>query len=129
MKSYLLAIGCMLLPFSAIANIIVDKTGVDEKDYVYDLHQCTELSTQVKHKSTDSSAVGTAAKGAAIGSAGKAIAGGSGSDGAKQGAAIGLGIGVISKGREKRQNRDSFKAEQQTVIKNCMTNRGYAVLN
>ena len=129
MRTNLIAVGFMLLPFNGMANIIVDKTGIDEKDYVYDLHQCTELSTQVQQKSTESSAIGTAAKGAAIGSAGKAIAGGSGTDGAKQGAAIGLGLGVISKGREKRQNKDAFAAEQQTVIKNCMTNRGYTVLN
>ncbi|MGS0680600.1 glycine zipper family protein [Shewanella sp. 125m-7] len=129
MRSYFLMIGFLFLPVSAMANIIVDKTGVDEKDYVYDLHQCTELSTQVQQKSSDGSAIGTAAKGAAIGSAGKAIAGGSGTDGAKQGAAIGLGIGVLSKGRDRRQNKADYTTEQQTVIKNCMVNRGYAVLN
>ncbi|GIU38322.1 glycine zipper family protein [Shewanella schlegeliana] len=129
MKRYLLSLGLLLLPVSAMANIIVDKTGVDEKDYVYDLHQCTEMSTQVEQKKTEGSAIGTAAKGAAIGSAGKAIAGGSGTDGAKKGAAIGLGVGVISKGRERRGNKDTHAAEQQTVIKNCMTNRGYVVLN
>lgn len=129
MKRHILTLGLLLLPVSAMANIIVDKTGVDEKDYVYDLHQCTEMSTQVEQKQTEGSAIGTAAKGAAIGSAGKAIAGGSGTDGAKQGAAIGLGVGVLSKGRERRSNKDTYAAEQQTVIKNCMTNRGYVVLN
>lgn len=114
----------LLVSSNVTANIIVDKTGVDEKDYIYDLHQCTELSTQVQKKDTSSSAVGSAAKGAAIGSAGKAIAGGSGTDGAKQGAAIGLGLGVLSNGRSRRNDAEKFEAEQQNVVKNCMVNRG-----
>ena len=118
-----------LLPFNAVANIIIDKSDVDEKDYIYDLHQCTEISTQVKQQKSDSSAIGTAAKGAAIGSAGKAIAGGSGTDGAKQGAAVGLGLGIISSGRERRRNGEQFAQEKQLVLKNCMLNRGYVVLN
>ncbi|WOT06876.1 glycine zipper family protein [Shewanella youngdeokensis] len=114
---------------NAMANIIVDKAGVDEKDYIYDLHQCTELSTQVQQNQSGESALGTAAKGAAIGSAGKAIAGGSGTDGAKQGAAIGLGLGILSNGRERRLNAEKFEAEKQMVKRNCMINRGYVVLN
>ncbi|MCG9731016.1 glycine zipper family protein [Shewanella sp. Isolate13] len=129
MRRNLITLGLLLLPLSAMANIVVDKTGVDEKDYVYDLHQCTEMATQVEQKKTEGSAIGTAAKGAAIGSAGKAIAGGSGTDGAKKGAAIGLGVGVLSNSRERRNNKDAHATEQQTVIKNCMTNRGYVVLN
>ena len=129
MKRHLLLLSVLFAPMSVLANIIVDKTGVDEKDYVYDLHQCTELSTQVQKQQTEGSAIGSAAKGAAIGSAGKAIAGGSGTDGAKQGAAIGLGVGVLSKGRERRNNQAAYTNEQNMVIKNCMTNRGYVVLN
>lgn len=129
MKRHLLLLSVLFAPMSVLANIIVDKTGVDEKDYVYDLHQCTELSTQVQKQQTEGSAIGSAAKGAAIGSAGKAIAGGSGTDGAKQGAAIGLGVGVLSKGRERRNNQAAYTSEQNMVIKNCMTNRGYVVLN
>jgi hypothetical protein len=127
-KRVLMAI-LLFVSCNATANIIVDKTGVDEKDYIYDLHQCTELSTQVEKKDSSSSAVGSAAKGAAIGSAGKAIAGGSGTDGAKQGAAIGLGVGILSNSRNKRRNADSFEQDKQNVVKNCMSNRGYVVLN
>ena len=129
MKRQLLLLSALLAPMSVFANIIVDKTGVEEKDYVYDLHLCTELSTQVQKQETEGRAIGSAAKGDAIGSAGKAIAGGSGTDGAKQGAAIGLGVGVLSKGRERRNNKDAYANEQSMVIKNCMTNRGYVVLN
>ncbi|MCL1052117.1 glycine zipper family protein [Shewanella abyssi] len=127
-KTVLMAI-LLFVSCNATANIIVDKTGVDEKDYIYDLHQCTEISTQVDKKDSTSSAVGTAAKGAAIGSAGKAIAGGSGTDGAKQGAAIGLGVGILSNSRNRRRDADNFEQDKQNVVKNCMINRGYVVLN
>ena len=39
--------------FSAQANIIYDKSGVNEKDFVYDEYQCQELSQQV-HKDNES---------------------------------------------------------------------------
>lgn len=75
-KSMLMAI-LLLVSSNVTANIIVDKTRVDEKDYIHVLHQCTELSTQVQKMDSSSRAVGSAAKGAAMGSAGKAIVGGS----------------------------------------------------
>lgn len=112
-----------------MANIIIDKSGVDEKDYVYDLHQCEELSNQVQKGQSSGGAVSGAAKGAALGSAGVAIAGGSGTEGAKKGAAIGLATGVIGKNRSRRGNEEQYQNDRQTVVKNCMTNRGYVVLN
>ncbi|OEF08692.1 glycine zipper family protein [Vibrio genomosp. F10] len=119
----------LILSVNVYANLIIDKNGVDEKDYIYDKHQCEELSNQVKKDTRSRGAVGGALKGAAIGSAGVAIAGGSGSEGAKKGAAVGLGAGVIGGSRDRRQNQADYEQNQQTVMRNCMTNRGYTVLN
>jgi len=46
-KSMLMAI-LLLVSSNVTANIIVDKAGMDERDYIHDLHQCTELSTKFK---------------------------------------------------------------------------------
>lgn len=111
------------------ANIIVDMQGVDEKDYIYDLHQCEEMSNQVQKQKSSGGAVSGAAKGAALGSAGVAIAGGSGTEGAKKGAAVGLAAGLLGRNRSNRENSEQYNQDKQTVVKNCMTNRGYVVLN
>ncbi|ASI92631.1 RNA polymerase subunit sigma [Vibrio mediterranei] len=111
------------------ANIIVDMQGVDEKDYIYDLHQCEEMSGQVQKQKSSGGAISGAAKGAALGSAGVAIAGGSGTEGAKKGAAVGMAAGVLGRNRANRENSEQYNQDKQTVVKNCMTNRGYVVLN
>ncbi|WP_299792057.1 glycine zipper family protein [uncultured Shewanella sp.] len=129
MKKFILFIGLISFQASVSANIIVDKKGVDEKDYIFDLHECTELSEQAQKQSAQGGAVSGAAKGAALGAAAGAISGGSGTDGAKTGAAVGLVGGVLGKSRANRQNTANYEQEKQTVIKNCMINRGYVVLN
>ncbi|MCW8335233.1 glycine zipper family protein [Vibrio paucivorans] len=129
MKKYTAIALTLLLATPAHAKLIIDKQGVDEKDYIYDMHQCEELANQVEKDSRSRGAVGGAVKGAAIGSAGKAIAGGSGSEGAKQGAAVGLAAGVVGGSRDRRKNTENYEQERQTVLRNCMTNRGYQVLN
>ncbi|MEZ8019675.1 glycine zipper family protein [Vibrio splendidus] len=111
------------------AQLIIDKDGIEEKEYIYDMHKCEELANQTKKDSGSRGAVGGAIKGAAIGSAGKAIAGGSGSDGAKKGAAVGLAAGVVGGSRDRRKNQQNYEKEKQTVLRNCMSNRGYTVLN
>ncbi|WP_261314486.1 glycine zipper family protein [Vibrio hangzhouensis] len=113
----------------AYANLIIDMEGVDEKDYIYDLHKCEQAAAQVQKGQTSGGAVSGAVRGAAIGSAGVAIAGGSGTEGAKKGAAVGLAAGALNRNRSARENNDQYKEDQQTVMRNCMTNRGYVVLN
>ncbi|QFU22821.1 glycine zipper family protein [Shewanella eurypsychrophilus] len=130
MKKAFLLVGLLVLHTSASAsNVIIDKSGVDEKDYIFDMHECTELSQQAQKKQTEGGLVSGAAKGAALGAAAGAISGGSGTDGAKTGAAIGVVGGALGRNRSKRQNEASHEAEKQTVVKNCMINRGYTVLN
>lgn len=131
MKKFLL-VALTLCAFSAQANIIYDKSGVDDKDFIYDEHQCTEMAQQVEKEHT-SGAVGGAArgaiKGAAVGAVGTSIAGGSGSKGAQTGAGVGAALGLLGSGAEKREAQREFEAEQNLVMRNCMTNRGYTILN
>ncbi len=129
MKRITLLTLAMAFSFSASANLIVDKSGVDEKDYIYDMHQCEEMANQVQKDTRSRGAVGGALKGAAVGAAGSAIAGGSGSQGAKTGAAVGGAVGVVGGGRDRRANQADYEAQVHQVMRNCMTNRGYTVLN
>ncbi|EDQ02271.1 hypothetical protein [Shewanella benthica] len=87
MNKVLLMAGLFLFHTTAsAANIIIDKMGVDEKDYIFDMHECTELSQQAQKKQT----AGGLVSGAALGAAAGATSGGSGTDGAKTGMAIGV---------------------------------------
>lgn len=129
MKTALLITTLCLFHGAAIANVVIDKSGVDEKDYTYDLHQCTELSNQAQKDKVEGGMVSGAVKGAAVGAAVGAISGGSGSSGAKTGAGVGVAGGFLSKNSSKRAAEKSYQAEKQTILRNCMTNRGYVVLN
>jgi len=115
--------------FTANANIIYDKSDVDEKDFIFDQHQCTEISEQVQKETQSRNLVGSAAKGAAVGAAGVAIAGGSGTQGAKTGAGIGVATGILGGSSDRKNNQANYEAEKQLVVRNCMIKRGYTILN
>ncbi|MBD1567005.1 glycine zipper family protein [Vibrio sp. S12_S33] len=120
------------LPSLSYANIIVDTKNVDEQKYHADLYECDQLSNQVEQHQTDSlghDVLGSTAKGAALGAVGSAIGGGSGSNGAKVGAGIGVIGGALKHGSEKRQAEQQYDIQKQNVMRNCMTGRGYTVLN
>lgn len=97
------------------ADVVIDPTGVDMGRYQQDLAQCQEISKQVRGK-----AVGGAVGGAVVGGAVGGIVGNS--DTAGKGAGVGAVTGVARGAAATRQ-------ERQLVIKNCLRNRGYKVLN
>ena len=122
----------LLFSSNCFANIIIDTKNVDQEKYHADMFECQQYSQQVQHQqveSTGKSALGSTARGAALGAAGVAIAGGSGSEGAKVGAGIGLVSGLASHHRAKEQSEIAYSAEVEQVIKHCMASRGYTVLN
>ncbi|MBY5991007.1 glycine zipper family protein [Ferrimonas balearica] len=129
MNKTLLALSLVLIPSLASANVIIDTHGVEEKDYVYDLHQCNELAAQVEKEQVSGGAVSGAARGAALGAAAGAISGNSGSEGAKYGAAAGVVGGALNRGRNTREAEQNHQQQRDQVVRNCMTNRGYTVLN
>lgn len=128
MKNFILS-ALSFCAFTANANIIYDKSDVDEKDFIFDEHQCIEISQQVQKETQSRSIVGSAAKGAAVGAAGVAIAGGSGTQGAKTGAGIGVATGILGGSSDRKASQAKYEAEQELVVRNCMIKRGYSILN
>jgi outer membrane lipoprotein SlyB len=97
------------------ADVVIDPAGVDMGRYQQDLAQCQEIARQVRHK-----AVGGAVGGAVVGGAVGGIVG----NGETAGKGAGAGA-VVGAARGARATRE----EKQLVIKNCLRNRGYKVLN
>lgn len=130
-KLLLIAISCVYASTS-FANVIVDTKGVDTEKYNADMYECQQLSSQVQQQQVDGAgraAVGGAARTAALGAAGTAIAGGHGSQGAKIGAGVGLVGGLLGHRAEQNYSEDKYATDVEQVMKQCMTGRGYNVLN
>ena len=97
------------------AKVIIDPEGVEMGQYQRDTQACEQIASQVDKRGGSG-----AVKGAVVGGAAGAIAGNS--DSAKKAAGVGALLGVVG-------GRGSTRAEQVTVIKNCLKNKGYTVLN
>ena len=96
-------------------DVIIDPTDVNMGQYQTDLNHCQNISEQVDSKA-GAGAVGGAVVGGLIG----ATLGNS--DTAKKGAGVGAITGTARGAR-------ATKRERQKVIKNCLRNKGYVVLN
>ncbi len=97
------------------SDVVIDPAGVDMARYQRDLQECEEISQQVRGKAAGG-AIGGAVVGGAIGS----IVGGS--DAAGKGAGVGAVTGTA-------RGAAATRKERQLVVKNCLRNRGYSVLN
>ena len=97
------------------AKIIIDPQGVDMAQYQADLADCQNLADQVE-SNVGEGIVGGAIVGALFG----AILGSNRT--ANRTAKIGALSGGLSAGGEEHHQRDS-------VLKNCLHNRGYQILN
>lgn len=119
MKKQILILGLSLIVMNGCAaksgNIVVDHQGVDINEFKVNLAQCEELATQAESK-VGKGLVGGAVVGAIAGN----IVGDNKTrrKGAKLGALGGLIKGAIA-----------TKRERTIIVKNCLRNRGYAVLN
>ena len=98
-------------------QIVIDPTGVDMGQYQKDLQECEYLSTQVdKGSSAAKGAVGGAVVGGLVGaSVGN-------SRDAQRMAGAGAVMGAAGSANEAQM-------EQNKIVKNCLINRGYKVLN
>jgi uncharacterized protein YcfJ len=102
---------------AAPGGVIVDMKGVDPAKYQVDLNECAAYADQVDAGSkVAGSAVGAAAVGGAVG----AIFGGG------HGAAQGAGAGAVVGGAH---GVGDTLHERTQVVRNCLRNRGYSVLN
>lgn len=109
--SMLVSAGCA----SHRSDVIIDPAGVDMGRYQEDLAECQQIAQQV-HQKTLGGAVGGAVVGGAVGG----IVGGT--ESAEKGAGVGAVVGVA-------RGAAATRREKQVVIKNCLRNRGYKVLN
>jgi len=114
LKSVSIAWFAALLLAGCASGPIIDNTGVDPVAYQKDLAECEQVAKQVETgKTVGKSTVFGAAVGVAIG----AITGG-----AAEGAASGAVTGAAGGGLKADE-------EESTVVKNCLRQRGYTVLN
>ena len=94
---------------------VVDPHGVDMARYQKDLAECENIAAQVEQKAGERALGGALV----VGLIGAVLGDG---DTAKKAAGAGL-IGGAAEGAEET------KRERATVVKNCLRNRGYQVLN
>lgn len=124
MKPALLLPAVLFLPFLTLAGcqstprVVVDPKGIDQAAYDRDLAECSTLADEAR-KGSSSTARG-ALGGAVIGGAIGGIFGGS-----RGAATMGGGGAVI--GGSSGASQDT--SEKDRILKNCMTGRGYRVLN
>ena len=97
------------------SNPIIDPAGVDMGRYQSDLAECEQIAKQVEQKA-GAGAVGGAIVGGLVG----AVVGNS--DTVAQSAAVGGILGGAKGAGDTHQ-------EKGLVVKNCLRNRGYTVLN
>jgi len=97
---------------------VIDRQGVDLNRYATDLAECRSYADSVDP--AERAAV-AAASGAAVGAVVGVIAGDS-RESAGRGAAIGAVAGGVRGARQARE-------EINMIVRNCLTGRGYRVLN
>jgi len=102
-----LAAGC-----AGSSKPVIDPAGVDMEQYNVDLAECEQISEQVDQK------VGAGAAGGAVVGGLLGAIGGNTARGAGAGAVVGGARGVGSTNKERSR-----------VVKNCLRNRGYQILN
>lgn len=127
-----LLIGVFLAPNAFAQNLIIDTKGLDQEKYSADMYQCEQLSDQVQMQNTASTGRTTVrhmGRAAALGAGAGAISGGSGTKGAEIGAGIGLVTGVLGSSAEKQMAANDYNNERDQVMRNCMKERGYTILN
>jgi uncharacterized protein YcfJ len=91
---------------------VIDPAGVDMEQYNIDVAECEQIAEQV-----DQQVVEGAAGGAVVGGLIGAITGNT---------ARGAGVGAVAGGAK---GVGSTNKEKSRVVKNCLRNRGYQILN
>lgn len=97
------------------SGVVIDPAGVDMNLYQQDLAACRQIAEQVEQR-----AAGGVVGGAVVGGVLGAILGDSST------AQRGAGAGAVTGGLG---GAGSTQQERQVVIKNCLRNKGYKVLN
>ncbi|MCP4768011.1 MAG: glycine zipper family protein [Gammaproteobacteria bacterium] len=94
---------------------IIDPEGVDMEQYEADIAACEEIATQVDQKAGEG-----AARGALVGGLIGAVVGDS------EAVLTSAGVGAVVGGAD---GAATTEKEKSKVVKNCLRNRGYKILN
>ncbi|GAB7219984.1 hypothetical protein VcTj87_18050 [Vibrio comitans] len=127
-----LLLSIVISPLAIGQNLIIDTKDLDQEKYSADMYQCEQLSDQVQMQTTQGTGRTTVrhmGRAAALGAGASAIAGDSGTKGAEIGAGVGLVTGILGSSVEKQQVAATYNGEKDKVMRNCMTQRGYTILN
>jgi len=108
---------CCLMATACASKPVIDTAGVDMEQYQADLADCEQVASQVD---AEAMVVQSAGLGALIGALFGLVTGDSSAVG------YGAGWGAVSGATSGGLNADQ---EKSNVTKNCLYNRGYAVLN
>jgi outer membrane lipoprotein SlyB len=109
----LLIAGCAATP--PRSDVIIDPDGVDMAEYERDLAECRQIARQVPRRGGRGAVAGAVVGGALGGIGGR-------EGGTERGAKAGAVLGGLKGAKLTR-------LEQRKVLKNCIRNRGYTVLN
>lgn len=120
LRSLLVVVSVLTLPACA-SKPIIDPKGVDMVQYQADLEDCVLVAEQVQTGSTVAKSAGA---GAAVGAAFGVVTAVMTGDASEIG--YSAAYGGVAGGSGGAFEADDEKAQ---VIKNCLRNRGYAVLN
>jgi len=119
MRRQLIAIGLLGITLTAgcaahSSKPVIDPQGIDMEQYEADVTACEEIATQVEQKAGEG-AVGGAIVGGLIGAM---------ADDHSVGTSAGVGAVVGG-----AQGAATTEKEKSQVVKNCLRNRGYKILN
>ncbi|SHG89997.1 hypothetical protein [Ferrimonas marina] len=124
------------LPVTAGANtfglVVQPQEGQSDHDINAAIYHCEQLASQVQQPEVDGAlqdGVKSAARVGTVGAAAGAISGNSGSSAAKTGAAVGASVGLLRGSANRRGAQRHHEAEQKHVVRQCLSNDGYTVLN
>ncbi|TDU31347.1 hypothetical protein DFR24_0715 [Panacagrimonas perspica] len=127
MKASLIVLSVLVLGLAGCANnqVIVDTKGVDMSRYQQDRRECEGYVEQVSSGGTIAKSAGLGAViGAVVGGAAGAIFGDS--TAAARGAAVG---GVTGGAQGSVSGIAKGENSKEQVLRNCLSGRGYRVLN
>jgi outer membrane lipoprotein SlyB len=118
LRAACLAATLVLCACTTTDEIIIDRKGVDMARYAADKAECEQYASEVR---TGAKAVRGAASGAVVGGAIGGIAGDS-----SESAARGAGVGAVT---GTARGIAQGEREKVRVVKRCLRERGYRVLN
>lgn len=113
-------------------TLVFDESRYDPQLFQQDHAECFSLLDNVGHHEGSGAVeqgVKRGLRGAAAGAIAGSVSGNSGSSAAKTGAAVGTTIGVLSGAGSKNAAKHANQQERDSLMRNCMSGRGYDSLN